>query len=213
MKISSLIAALALIGAFASFLQADDKKPAPKWPAAGAETPDGAMTYLFNVTGPEAYRDRFHCLVTEYALDPTVMILIQGVDTLENPGVLALLQQLDQAVTRNKLKRLHAFVVVLDPSLQDVVKQDVPRYRLKKKVDAVVKAETNKLGNGEKVPFCICTPNQLKDYRPAETAALTAVFTKNHIVVRSDVLSKDDLKEDKLTKLLADGLAELLPSK
>jgi hypothetical protein len=213
---------------------------AAPWPQPGSEVP-GALSQLYNVSGKksflcylarvgektegqEANRDQrrdpereksrmgeFHCLATEYGLDPVIMVVVRDSATLESAPVLRLLQELDRAVARNNLRRLHAFLVLLDPTVQDVVKEDVPRYRLQKKVEALVEDEKNKLNKGNDLIFTISSPNYFKDYFLDETAAVTVVFYKTHRVWQTNTFPKDKLTEDDVTKLLGEGLPKLLP--
>jgi hypothetical protein len=182
------------------------------WPQVGAETP-GTLSYLYNVTGLKEHRDKFHCLVTEYGLDPTIMVVVRGQETLESKAVGELLKKIDAQVTENYIRRLHAYVVVLDPSVRDVVKDDVPRYRLKKVIEAFVKDENRKLSNGDNVPFCICSRNYLKEFPIPDDAAVTIVFERNHRVQLSSAFEKDKLTEEDATKLLTDGVKKILPAK
>ena len=80
----------------------------------------------FNATGKR--QGKFHCLVCEHGLDPTVMIFAPATE----PGapVLKLLQELDKAVEKNKRSRFGAFAVFLS----DEVKADDPREALAAKV-------------------------------------------------------------------------------
>jgi hypothetical protein len=179
------------------------------WPQPGSETP-GALSYLYNVTGLELYRDRFHCLVTDYGLDPTIMVVIRGADQLENPAVQKMLQELDSTVNSNVVKRLHAFVVILDPSVKNVVKDDVPRYLLSKKKLATFAKD--KLNGGERLPLCISTEEQMPNYPLDKDAVITIVFYKDHRVVESKTFDKD-LKEEDAINTVKDGAAKILPAK
>jgi hypothetical protein len=189
---------------------AEDK--APEWLNPKESTP-GALTYLFNVTGLDAYRDRFHCLLTDYGLDPTVMVIVRGEDELESPAVVKLLQDLDAAVAKNTIKRLHAFVVVTDPSIKDIVKDDVPRYQLRRKVLEFAKDEKNKLNGGVRVPIGLCTEGQMEKFPLDKDAAVTIVFYNNHTLGFSKTFSKDQLNEQEAAKTVKDGLAKVIATK
>src|ERR1051326_163175 len=155
---------------------------------------------------------RVRCLVTEYGLDPTVMVVVRGYDVLESPATVKLLQDLDAAVSKYFLKRLHAFVVVIDPEVKDVIKDDVPRYLLRKKIDSFARDEKNKLNGSLRVPLCICSDEQMAKFPLDKDAALTLVFNKNHRVGLSKTLAKD-AKEEDVEAAVKEGVAKIVPTK
>jgi hypothetical protein len=71
----------------------------------------------YNVTGKDSHRGKFHPLVSEYGLNPVVLVFVRGVD----PGkpVLDLLQQLDTLVQQNERIRLGSFAVFLSNDIKD----------------------------------------------------------------------------------------------
>jgi hypothetical protein len=73
----------------------------------------------YNVTGKDRHRGKFHPLVSEYGLNPVVLVFVRGVD----PGkpVLDLLQQLDTLVQQNERIRLGSFAVFLSNDIKDLV--------------------------------------------------------------------------------------------
>src|SRR5262245_40989273 len=62
----------------------------------------------------------FHCPVSEHGLDPLVLVFVKGTDP--SPGLLQLLQKLDEAVTRHERERLACAVVFLDSGIMDVAR-------------------------------------------------------------------------------------------
>src|SRR5579864_2411036 len=60
----------------------------------------------YNVTGKDQHRGKFHSLVSEYGLDPVVMVFVRGADP--NAAVLTLAQKLDALVEQNQRQRLAA---------------------------------------------------------------------------------------------------------
>src|SRR5919202_1863439 len=86
--------------------------------AVGANLPGPFLPY--NVTGP--HKGRFHCLVSDYGLEPVVMLLARGVE--EEKDFQRLVEGLDSAIAKNPGARLHAFVVFLVDEKKDLVKDD-----------------------------------------------------------------------------------------
>src|SRR5436190_21896690 len=97
----------------------DDEKPDPK--AAKKKTYDS--------------KGKYHCLISEYDLDPVVMLVARNAE--DNKALAALLKKLDDAVAKNRLNRLRAFVVYQNDDLANVVKDDDKRGELAKKVQKV----------------------------------------------------------------------------
>jgi hypothetical protein len=205
-----MLAAVLLVLTSATACLAEDK--VPSWLEPGQGTP-GALTYLFNVTGLDSYHDRFHCLLTDYGLDPTIMVIVRGEEELESPAVVKLLQDVDAAVAKNTIKRLHAFVVVTDPSVKDIVKDDGPRYQLRKKVLTLVQDEKNKLNKGLRVPIGLCTEGQMEKFPLEENIAVAIVFYNNHKVGLSRTFSKEQFNEEEAGKAVKEGLAKILSGK
>lgn len=75
---------------------------------------------------PRATKDKYHCLITEYDLDPVVMLVVR--DAEDKEAVHHLIQQLDGLVVRNSGLRFRAFVVFLFDAraqpIKDVVTDD-----------------------------------------------------------------------------------------
>jgi hypothetical protein len=109
-----------------------EKQPVPKEGLkAGMEFPSSFQP--FNLNGK--FKGRFHCLVCERALNPTVAVFVRGTDDL--PGATLLLKGLDEAVKtkKNEKARLAAFAVFSDEALTDVVANDDKREDVAKKLD------------------------------------------------------------------------------
>ena len=117
-------------------------------------------------------KDKFHCLVTEYDLDPVVMLVASGLE--DNAGFRDLLTKLDAALDRNKLARLRCFVVFQDAALTDVTTQDDKRDEIVKKLDKLVLDA--KLKN---VVVTLAGKDDLAKYKLDPATALTAILYKN----------------------------------
>jgi hypothetical protein len=76
--------------------------------------------HAYTVTGK--YKGHYHSHISEYGLEPMVMIVTHEVD-FSDP-LKSFLKQLDSAIEKNPTARLHAFVVVLSDDLPEVVGAD-----------------------------------------------------------------------------------------
>ncbi len=76
--------------------------------------------HAYNVTGK--HKGHYHSHISQYGLEPMVMIVTHEVDFSE--PLKSLLKQLDNAIEKNAAARLHAFVVVLSDDLPEVVGAD-----------------------------------------------------------------------------------------
>jgi hypothetical protein len=76
--------------------------------------------HAYNVTGK--YKGHYHSHISEFGLEPIVMIVTREVD-FSDP-LKGLLKKIDDAIEKNPAARLHAFVVVLSEDVPDVVGAD-----------------------------------------------------------------------------------------
>lgn len=116
-------------------------------------------------------KGKFHCLVTEYDLDPVVMLVARGLE--DNANFRDLLTKLDAALERNKIARLRCFVVFQDEALADAITQDDKRDEIARRLDKLVLDA--KLKN---VVVCLAGKDDLARYVLDPTAALTAILYK-----------------------------------
>src|SRR5438270_13432403 len=105
----SLLSVLVL-GAVA--LAQDD--PTPKFPEPGSDIP--GPFHVYNITGKK--KGNYHCLVSEFGLNPVVMIVVRGVE--DKDGLQPLLKNLDDLIEKNPNTRLAGFAVFLSSTLKDV---------------------------------------------------------------------------------------------
>jgi hypothetical protein len=132
---SSILCALALFLTTAAAQekpQEKEKQPSSKEGLkAGMELPGEFQPY--NLNGK--FRGRFHCVVCERGLNPTVLVFVRGTDDLQ--GLTALFQGLNEAlkVKKNEKARLGAFAVFTDEKVPDVVANDDDRELVAKKLD------------------------------------------------------------------------------
>jgi hypothetical protein len=160
-------------------------------------------TFLpYNVTGP--YKDRFHCLVCDYGLEPVVLLIARNADN--TPAVNELLKRLDERIDKNPAVRLHAFVVFLSEDLPEVLTNDDKREELAKRLED--RANGLQLKH---VVLCLDSAKDLQNYAPGD-AALTAVLYANYRVEAVHRLIKPDAVAE-LDRILADVGAKLKAAK
>jgi hypothetical protein len=164
-------------------------------------------------------KGKFHCLVTEYDLNPVVMLIARGLDDSE--GFKELLKKLDAAIANNRLRRLRAFVVFLDDSLKNVVTEDDPRVELAKKAQKIIddlKLENVVLtlaGVGGEDKMKNVSKADLAKYQPDSSAPLTAVLYKNLKIQTSHTFKDDELAkaDSPAVKTILEATAKMLKPK
>ena len=116
-------------------------------------------------------KGKFHCLVSEYDLDPVVMLVARGVE--DSAGFRDLLTKLDAALDKNKIARLRCFVVFQKDDLEDVITKDDKRDEAIKKLEKLVLDA--KL---TRVVVSLAGKDDLAKYKLDATTALTAILYK-----------------------------------
>ena len=129
-------------------------------------------------------KGKFHCLVTEYDLDPVVMLVARGLE--DNAALGDLLTKLDAALDRNKLNRLRCFVVFQADDL-NVVEDDEKRNEMSKKLEKLVLDA--KL---TRVVVTLAGKDDLAKYK-LEPKALTAILYNRLRVEAIHPIDKDKL--------------------
>jgi hypothetical protein len=142
-------------------------------------------------------RGKFHCLITEYDLEPVVMLFARGLD--DNEGFRGLLQKLDAAIERNPGVRLRSFVVFIE-DIGNIVEDDEKREELEKKIQKV--ADDLKL---KYVVLTLAGKSDVAKYDLDPATALTAVLYKN---LRIEAVHR--VSRDKLDKADADAVKSIM---
>src|SRR5438874_11963508 len=125
--------------------------PTPKFPKPGSDIP--GPFHVYNITGKK--KGNYHCLVSEFGLNPVVMVVVRGVE--DKGGLGDLLKKLDNLIDKNPNTRLAGFTVFLSSTLKDVAREDDQREKLTKKTEDLFKA-----GAGPKhVGLALDTPKKL----------------------------------------------------
>jgi hypothetical protein len=167
-------------------------KAEPEEPDKAAEK-EKAKKPLYTTQG------KFHCLISEYDLDPVVMLFARNLD--DSAGFRDLLQKLDGAIDRNPGVRLHAFVVFIDPDEKiNIVQDDDKRDDAAKKIQKI--ADDLKLKG---VVLTLAGDADLVKYGLEKETALTAVLYKN---LRIEAVHK--VTADNLDKADADAVKAIM---
>jgi hypothetical protein len=143
-------------------------------------------------------KGKFHCLVTEYDLDPVVMLFARNLE--ENAAFRDLLTKLDGAIERNPGVRMRSFVVFVADDIADVVADDDKRAEAEKRIQKV--ADDLKLKN---VVLTLASKSDVAKYALDDTSALTGVVYKQ---LRIDGVHT--ATRDKLDKADADPVKAIM---
>lgn len=156
----------------------------------------------YNVTG--TYRGRYHCLVSDYGLEPTVIVFVRDLDASD--ALKDLLKQLEDRIVKNPATRLHAFAVFVSSELPDILSNDDKRDELAKKVEDL----SNSLAL-KNVVCCLDSPKDVEKYGLGE-ARVTALLYNKYRVVSVHTLPKGD-EAGQVAKIMADVSEKLKAAK
>jgi hypothetical protein len=170
----------------------------------------GGSFLPYNVTGKDRHRGKFHSLVSEYGLDPVVLVFVRGVE----PGnsVMDLLQKLDTLVEKSERIRLHAFAVFLSEDIKDLVGKE-QKDDDKREQEATVLAD--RVGKLNHVAAALDVLADVRDnYKLDEKAEVTVIYyNKFRVELVRSYLPKtlDEAAADALLKDLNEKLVPLQP--
>jgi hypothetical protein len=152
-------------------------------------------------------KGKFHCLITEYDLDPVVMLFARG-NLEDNAGFRDLLQKIDGAIDRNPGVRLRCFVVFVADDIEDVVKDDDKREEAAKKIQKKL-ADDLKL---RQVVLTLASKADVSSYPLDPGMAVTAVLYQNLRIaaVHPVPLDKLDKADAEAVKAIMKDVAEKL---
>ncbi len=135
-------------------------------------------------------KGKFHSLISEYDLEPVVMLFAKG-SLADDAAFGKLLQGLDAAIERNrKGARLHAFVVFLFDDLTDPLTQDDKREEHARRLERL--AQDLKLRS---VVLTLAGKPEVAKYRLADDAALTAVLYRKLRIAATHKAAADKIDE------------------
>jgi hypothetical protein len=146
--------------------------------------------HAYNVTGKK--KDTYHCLVSEFGLNPVVMVVVRGVEDKDS-GLRELLIKLDNLIDKNPDTRLASFAVFVSNTLKDVARENDQREKLSKKIDDLFKA-----GSGLKhVVLALDAPSKLAKWPLEEKADVVVILYNQYRVVSVHNLTWEQLKQEK----------------
>jgi hypothetical protein len=194
----SVLSVLILGGALA-FAQPNPKPPAPSFPKVGSDIP--GPFHVYNVTGKK--KGNYHCLVSEFGLNPVVMVVVRGVEDKDD-GLQKLLVKLDDLVGRNPNTRMAAFTVFLSNTLKDTAREDKQREDLVKKIEDLFKTGT---GVNHMV-LGLDAPKKLEKWPLEKSADVIVILYNNYRTVAVHNLTWEQLKAKEGT--LSEKVKEVL---
>jgi hypothetical protein len=160
----------------------------------------------FNLNGKTG-KNRYHCLVCEYGLNPTVMVFARERPEAKDAGLAGLLAKLDEAVDRFKDASLHAFVVFLSPEARTSV-TDPQAEDSAKLVDeataweallARLRPKAEKLKN---VVVGVYPARGPEGYKIAKEADVALVLYRKHKVVATFAFAEGKLSETGVAEIM-----------
>jgi hypothetical protein len=167
----------------------------------------GGSFLPYNVTGKDRHRGKFHSLVSEYGLDPVVVVFIRGIE----PGAstMDLLTKLDALVEKSERIRLHAYAVFLSDNLKDLVGKE---KKDDDKRDEEATALLDKMGKLNHLAATLDVIADVRDsYKLDDKAEVTVVYyNKLRVELVRSYLPKT-LDEPAVEALLKDINAKLDP--
>jgi hypothetical protein len=170
---------------------AGDKKGGPPL-SAGKDLP--GPFHPFNINGK--FKGRYHCPVTEQALDPLVLVFTRDLDVSE--PVKELLKALDTAVEKNPNQRLAAAVVFVADGLEKgIVFEDDKRDDMVAKIDEATKGLMLK-----HVVLTLDDTRDLEKYALDPMASATVVLHRKYVILSSRTFPK--LESDGVAAVLQD---------
>jgi len=160
----------------------------------------------FNLNGKNG-KNRYHCLVCEFELKPTVMVFARERPEGKEPALADLLQKLDEAVDRHQESYLRAFAVILSPDAHTSVtdpKTEAPAKLVDEAAAweallARMRPRAEKLKN---VVLAVYPAEGPLGYKIAKDAAVTVVLYRRHKVVANYAFAEGKLNEAAVAEVM-----------
>src|SRR5207248_450746 len=119
-------------------------------------------------------KGKYHCLVSEFGLNPVVMVVVRGVEDKDG-GLQELLIKLDNLIDKNPNTRLASFAVFLSSTLKDVAREDDQREKLTKKIEDLFK-----VGGIKHIVLALDTPKKLAKWPLDKEADVSVVLYNDY---------------------------------
>jgi hypothetical protein len=143
-------------------------------------------------------KGKYHCLVTEYDLNPVVLLFARNLE--ENIAFRDLLTKIEGAIERNPGVRMRSFVVFVSDDIANISLDDDKRVEAEKKIQKL--ADDLKLKN---VVLTLASKADVAKYALDDATALTAVLYKQ---LKIEAVKK--VTRDKLDKVDADPVKAIM---
>lgn len=182
---------------FALALSAQDSTTG-KFPAKDSDIPGPFTTY---VASGEKKKGKFHCLVTEFDLNPVVMVMVRGTEMSD--VLKSLLRKVELAIELNPNSRLSSFFVFHTDKSKDLARDDDIREGLEKEIESI-----NREPPLKHVVLALDVTERLRNYK-ADTADVVVLLYNRYRVVALHAMKMDDVTEEKRNQILreiAEGL-------
>lgn len=190
---------MVFLTALAPLANGADEKTEGKYGLKPGDLIPGAF-HPYVVTG--SWTDRFHCLVCEHGLNPTVIVFAREAPE-EGQPLADLLRGLDAAVAKRLAKdKLGAFAVFLSEGGRDA---------LKSKLQGLAAAKDKELKNVALAIDNEAGDSGLKRYAIDKSAEVVVVLYRDHKVVANHTFSKGKFSANDVKAILADVNAKLAP--
>ena len=169
-----------------------DKQKAPL--TVGKDLPGAFNPY--NLNGPS--KDRFHCLVSDHGLNPTILLFCRGIELTD--GLKDLLVKLDRLVEKKPTVQLAIFVIFVPDDLKDQVVDDVRRKELATKIeDEIIKPLMLK-----HVLFGLTSKADVEAYALPDTAQITWIAYNKYKIQAVQMLARDGLTPETVQAILTE---------
>jgi hypothetical protein len=170
--------------------------------------PGSLLTNSFaslNLNG--AHKDRYHCLVCEYGLNPVALVFAREQAEAKDPALEDLLKKLDQAVGRDQEGYLKSFVVFLSPAARSAITDskitDPEQLVQEALAREALHARLQPLADSLKHVVVATYPEQgPPGYDIAKDAAVTVVLYVKHKVTANHAFAKGKLTEQAVAQVL-----------
>jgi hypothetical protein len=164
----------------------------------------------YNVTGPR--QGDYHCLITEYDLDPVVMIFVRGVNL--DPTTRSLLTQVEAIAAKNPASRFRGVLVILDEDLPEVLGATDTNDDKREELEQKAKDLAKDLGL-ERVVVCLAGKRIAELLALDKTAPVTVLVYHRLKVIKNVALPREALtpeKEKQLLELFREQFGVKVPS-
>jgi len=187
---------LLLLCCVAPSLRAQDPPPKKAYPEIGSDIPGPFKPYNISDPRKKGFAKRYHCLVSEHGLNPTVAVFSRTTELSQIKPVLLLL---DMLVDKNPRTRLAGFAVFVDDKMTNPATEDDKREAMELTVTGI--HDQTKFKH---VALALDSAKNVEKYKVDEDAAVTIVLYKDYRVAGYVKIKAEDLADDKILAKVAE---------